>query len=78
MLIAREILAQLVFEKRGKLEFPEKNPSEQGREPTPNAIGELNPGRTGVKRVLSPYAILAPPIKRLILARFNTTLANQP
>jgi len=26
----------LVFEERGKLEYPEKNLSEQGREPTTN------------------------------------------
>jgi len=27
----------LVFEERGKPEYPEKNPSEQGREPTTNS-----------------------------------------
>ena len=30
-------LEMLVFEERGKPEDPEKNPSEQGREPTTNS-----------------------------------------
>ena len=38
----------LVFEERGKLEFPEKNLSEQRREPT------SNPGQIGGRRALSP------------------------
>ena len=42
-------LEMLVFEERGKLEYPEKNLSEQGREPTANSnhiwsrSRELNP-----------------------------------
>ena len=31
-------LEMLVFEERGKPEYPEKNLSEQGREPTTNSI----------------------------------------
>ena len=49
----------LVFGERGKPEYPEKNLSEQGREPTNLAnmrhwIGESNPGHIGGRRVLSP------------------------
>ena len=50
----------LVFEEREKPEYPEKNLSEQGREPTTNSthirrrVGELHPGHTGGRRVLSP------------------------
>jgi len=50
----------LVFEERGKPEFPEKNLSEQGREPTTNSshikrrVRESNPGQNGGRRVLSP------------------------
>ena len=50
----------LVFEERGKLEYPEKNLSEQGREPTTNSthiwrrVRESNPGQIGGRGVLSP------------------------
>ena len=50
----------LVFEERGKPEKPEKNLSEQGREPTTNSthiwrrVRESNPGHIGGRRVLSP------------------------
>ena len=50
----------LVFEERGKPEYPEKNLSEQGREPTTNSTHiwrrrqDSNPGHTGGRRVLSP------------------------
>ena len=43
----------LVFEERGKAEYPEKNFSEQGREPTANSTHiwhqrqDLNPGHMG-------------------------------
>ena len=53
-------LEMLVFEERGKPEYPEKNLSEQGREPTTNSTHiwrqrrDLNPGHTGGRRVLSP------------------------
>ena len=46
-------LETLAFEERGKPEYPEKNLSEQGREPTTNSthiwrrIQESNPGRIG-------------------------------
>ena len=53
-------LEMLVFEERGKLEYPEKNLLEQGREPTTNSTHiwhqtwELNPGHIGGRGVLSP------------------------
>ena len=53
-------LEMLVFEERGKPEYPEKNLSEQRREPTTNSTDiwrrrrELNPGHLGGRRVLSP------------------------
>ena len=53
-------LEMLVFEKRGKPEYPEKNLSEQGREPTTNSTHiwrqrrDLNPGHIAGRRVLSP------------------------
>ena len=53
-------LKMLVFEERGKPEYPEKNLLEQGREPTTNSSHiwhrrrDLNPGYIGGRRVLSP------------------------
>ena len=49
----------LVFEERGKPEYPEKNLSEQSREPTNSAhtwrrVRESNPGHIGWRRALSP------------------------
>ena len=49
----------LVFEERGKPEFPEKNLSDQSREPTNSAhicrrVRESNPGHIGGRRALSP------------------------
>ena len=50
----------LVFEEKEKPENPEKNLSEQGREPTTNSthiwrrVQESNPGHIGGRRVLSP------------------------
>ena len=49
----------LVFEERGKPEFPEKNLSEQSREPTNSAhiwrqVRESNLGHIGGRRALSP------------------------
>ena len=50
----------LVFEERGKPEYPEKNLSEQSREPTTNSahiwrrVRESNPGHIGGRRALSP------------------------
>ena len=49
----------LVFEARGKPEYPEKNFSVQSREPTNSThikrrVWESNPGHIGVRRVLSP------------------------
>ena len=53
-------LEMLLFEERGKPEYPEKNLSEQRREPTTNSTHiwrrhqDLNPGHIGGRRVLSP------------------------
>ena len=53
-------LEMLVFDERGKPEYPEKNLWEQGREPTTNSTHiwrrrqDLNPGHIGGRRVLSP------------------------
>ena len=53
-------LKMLVFEERGKPEYPEKNLLEQRREPTTNSTHiwrrhqELNPGHIDGRRVLSP------------------------
>ena len=50
----------LVFEERGKPEYPEKNLSEQGREPITHSTQtwrrrqDLNPGNIGGRRKLSP------------------------
>ena len=52
-------MEMLVFEERGKPENPEKNLSEQGREPTTNSTHiwrryrDLNPGHIGGRRALS-------------------------
>ena len=49
----------LVFEERGRLEYPDNNHSEQSREPTTNSTHVwcrrwvLNPGHIGGRRVLS-------------------------
>ena len=53
-------LEMLVFEERGKPEYPEKNLLEQGREPATNSTHiwhqtwEMNLGHIGVSGVLSP------------------------
>ena len=53
-------LELLVFQERGKPEYPEKNLSEQSREPTTNSTHilrrrrDLNPGHIGGRRALSP------------------------
>ena len=50
----------LVFDERGKPEYPEKNLTGQGREPITNSTHmwlqrrDLNPGHIGGRRVLSP------------------------
>ena len=58
-------IKMLVFEKRGKPEYPEKNLSEQSREPTNSAhlwhqVRESNPGHIGGRRVLNNCANPAP------------------
>ena len=53
-------LDMLVFEERGKLEYPEKNLLEQRREPTTNSTyiwrrrRDLCPGHLSGRRALSP------------------------
>ena len=53
-------LEMLVFEEKGKPEYPEKNLSEQGREATTNSTHiwrprrDLNPGHVVVRRALLP------------------------
>ena len=53
-------LEVLVFEERGKPEYPEKTLSEQGRERITNSthiwrqVRESNPSKNGERRVLSP------------------------
>ena len=59
----------LVFEERGKPEYPEKNLSEQSREPTNSAhiwrrVRESNPGHIGGRRALSPLRQPCSPIIR--------------
>jgi len=51
--------SQMVFDERGKLEYPGKNLSEQSREPTNSIhiwcwVRKLNPGHIGGSQVLSP------------------------
>ena len=53
-------LEMLVFQERGKPEYPEKNLSEKSREPTTNSTHklrrrrDLNLGHIGGRRALSP------------------------
>ena len=60
-------LEVLVFEERGKPEYPEKNLLEQGREPTTNSTHkwrvrrDLNPGHIGGRRVRRTTAPPLPP-----------------
>ena len=60
-------LEVLVFEERGKPEYPEKNLSEQRREPTTNSTHiwrrrrDLNLGHIGGRRALSPLRHLRAP-----------------
>ena len=57
----------LVFEERGKPEYPEKNLSEQGREPTTNSTHiwrrrrDLNPAHIGGRKVRLTTALPLPP-----------------
>ena len=59
-------LKVLVFKERGKPEYPEKNLSEQGREPTTNSTHiwrqrhDSNPGHIGGRRVLPTAPLLLP------------------
>ena len=81
-------LEVLVFEERGKPEYPEKNLSEQGREPTTNSTHiwrgrwDLNPDHIGGKQVLSPSAPPLPPTLPFLVVvkvgRFSTASALCP
>ena len=59
-------LKKLAFEEREKLEYPEKNLSEQGREPTTNSTHiwlrcwDLSPGHIGGRQVHHKCTTLAP------------------
>ena len=62
-------LKMFVFEERGKPEYPEKNLSERGREPTKKSTHiclrrwDFSPGHTGGRRECSHRsAIIAPQI----------------
>ena len=71
----------LVFEERGKPEFPEKNLLEQSREPTNSAhiwrrVRESNPGHIGGRQALSPlHQPCSPKEKVIIWLIFNPGLA---
>ena len=69
----------LVLEEREKPEYPEKNLSEQGREPTTNSTHiwrrrrDMNTGHIGGRRALSlPTATTLPPI--ININKINTTI----
>ena len=66
----------LVFEERGKPEFPEKNLSEQSREPTNSAhiwrrVRESNPGHIGGRRALSPLHQPCSPVQLTLFQQDN-------
>ena len=65
----------LAFEERGKPEFPEKNLSEQSREPTNSAHiwrrAESNPGHIGGRRALSPLRQPCSPQNRYFKRRLQ-------
>ena len=69
-------LKVLVFKERGKPEYPEKNLSEQGREPTTNSTHiwrrrqDSNPGHIGGRRALSPLRHPCSPEKLERLTQF--------
>ena len=66
----------LVFEERGKPEYPEKNLSEQRREPTTNSTHmqrrrqDSNPGHIGGRRVLSPLQHPYSPLLRQYVSQY--------
>ena len=75
----------LVFKERGKPEYPEKNLSEQRREPTTNSTHiwrrrqDLSPGHIGGRRVVSPlYHPLLPlaHVADVIYPRVNQKLVS--
>ena len=73
-------LKVLVFEDRGKPEYPEKNLSEQRREPTANSTHicrrrrDLNPGHIGARRALSPLRHPCSPPYLPLAAKWQFTL----
>ena len=70
-------LKMLGFEERGKPEYPEKNLSEQRREPSTNLTHiwgrcrDLNPGHIGGRRALSP---LSHPLLPLLISYYFPSL----
>ena len=79
-------LEMLVFAERGKPEYPEKNLSEQRREPTTNSthiwrrVRESNPGHIGGRRVLSPLRHPCSPTFNILLpnSKVHWTLQAHP
>ena len=71
-----------VFEERGKPEYPEKNLSEQGGEPTTNSTHiwrrhrELNPGYTGGRRALLPLCHPCSPNEKTSFLDFSEQNRN--
>ena len=70
----------LVFEERAKPEYPEKNLSEQSREPTKNSthtwrrVRESNPGHIGGGEHSHHYAI---PYKEKCFALYQFVIINE-
>ena len=70
----------LVFKERGKPEYPEKNLSEKGREPTTNSthiwrrVQESNPGHFGGRQMHNHCAIPAHFVKLVLKINNKWTL----
>ena len=80
-------LEMLVFEERGKSEYPEKNLSEQGREPTTNSthiwrrVRETNPGHIGGSlcgRQMHNHCAIPPPEEPVIWYPTMESLIHRP
>ena len=69
----------LVFEERGKLEYPEKNLSEQRTEPTTNSTHNMTPGRNRTRNTLvggerSHHFAIPASLKRVLRDLSNSML----
>ena len=68
----------LIFEERGKLENPEKNLSEQSKEPTTNLTHtKPEPGHVGGRRVQSPLRHPCSPLKEIYSRKMLNHLAEE-